>query len=116
MTIQRFPYEQSEWHCGGESERWLKALERYGPEEVRAILAGPYRDVGSRASIGVGAVIDIPKGFAQEWLGWHDQKKSDRETIFRMSQIYWTAAIAATVAATAAAIGWIVTIWLSMKK
>jgi hypothetical protein len=63
----------------------------------------------------VGTVIDIPKGFAQEWLAWHDKQKSERETDFRESQIYWTrcAAIAATVVATAGAIGWMVTIWLA---
>jgi hypothetical protein len=81
VTAHPFPYEQSEWHCG-ESERWLKALERYGPENVRAILAGPYSSVGSRAVIGIGTVMDIPKGFAQEWLAWHDQQKSEREMRF----------------------------------
>jgi hypothetical protein len=112
LTLQRFPYENSEWHCG-ESERWLQALERYGPEIVRAILAGPYGNVGSRASIGVGTVIDIPKGFAQEWLAWHDQQKSARETSFRTSQIFWTrwAALAATLAGVATAIGWAFTIY-----
>src|SRR6266481_4902777 len=107
MTAQRFPYEKTEWHCG-ESERWLQALERYGPENVRAILAGPYSSVGSRASIGVGSVIDIPKGFAQEWLAWHDRAKSARETDLRTSQIFWTrwAALAATLAGVATAVGW----------
>jgi hypothetical protein len=117
MTEKRFPYGQSEWHCG-ESERWNAVLERYGPENVRAILAGPYSAVGSRASIGVGTVIDIPKGFAQEWLAWHDRQRSQREAAFRTSQIYWTrwAAIAATVVAIAGVVGWIVTIWLSANK
>jgi hypothetical protein len=113
MSQGRFPYEQSEWHCG-ESQRWLEALERMGPENVRSIVYVTYANVGSRASISVGVVLDMTKGFAQAWLAWRDQQKEKREYAFRKSQIYWTrwAALAATTAAMAGLIGWIVTIWL----
>ena len=109
MTQERFPFEQSEWRSD-ESERWLQALDRMGPENVRMILA-QFDQTGSGGSIGVGSA-HMTKGFAQEWLAWHDQKKTERETTFRASQIYWTrwAALAATLAATAGVIGWIVTI------
>jgi hypothetical protein len=112
MTEPRFPYEQSEWHCG-ESERWLQALERYGPENVRAVLYGLYKDTSSRADVAIGTT-QVTKGFAQEWLAWHDRQKSNQDTKFRTDQIYWTrrgalsataAAIAASVAAAAAAMG-----------
>jgi hypothetical protein len=55
----------------------------------------------------------MTKGFAQEWLAWHDAQKAQRESTFRADQIYWTrwAALAATGAALAAAIGWAFTIW-----
>src|SRR5262245_45204777 len=78
MAEDRFPYEQSEWHSA-ESERWLEALERQGPENVRATLSGAYRDVGSRASISVGSVPSMTKGFAQEWLAWHDRRETKLE-------------------------------------
>jgi len=81
-------------------------------------LAGAYANVGSRAAIGVGTVIDIPKGFAQEWLYWQDQQKAAREDAFRRRQILWTrwAALAASLAALAAAVGWAFNIWSSLGK
>jgi hypothetical protein len=108
----RFPYEKSEWHSA-ESERWLEALERYGTENVRSVLTGAYGGVGSRAAISIGTVMDIPKGFAQEWLAWHDHQKAEREAAFRIAQVFWTrwAALAASLAALAAAIGWFLTAW-----
>lgn len=113
-TKRRFPYEQCQW-CSGDpqnNKRWYEALERMGPENVRAILAATGYTVGSRADITIGAV-QITKGFAQEWLEWRDQQKSANEMYFRNSQVYWTrwAALAATVAAIAAAAGWAFTIF-----
>jgi hypothetical protein len=117
MALSRFPYEQSEWRSP-EAERWLKALKLMGPENVRAILTGAYRDTGSRAAVGIGSALDVTKGFAQEWLAWHDRQNLERDTAFRSTQIFWTrwAALAATVVAAAGVIGWAVTIWLSVKK
>jgi hypothetical protein len=117
MSKKRFPYEQSEWHCG-ESERWLEALERYGTENIRAILNGAYSSVGAAACISVGTVLDMTKGFAQEWLAWHDREKAKADSAFRVTQIYWTrwAALAATVVAVAGVIGWIITILQTLKK
>jgi hypothetical protein len=87
-----------------------EALERTGPENVRAILA--QNNVGSGALIGVGTEA-LTKGFAQEWLAWHDRQKAEKETAFRSSQIYWTrwAALAATTAAVIGALGWAITGW-----
>jgi hypothetical protein len=117
MPLSRFPYEQSEWHSGADSARWLDALERYGSENVRSVLYGPYRDTGSRADLVIGTV-QMTKGFAQEWLAWHDRQNFEKDAAFRSTQIYWTrwAALAATVVAAAGVIGWAVTIWLSVKK
>jgi hypothetical protein len=107
----RFPYEQSSWAPSDteQQRRWYDALERTGTESVRARLAQLY--VGSSAAIAIGTETSLTKGFAEEWLAWHDRKKSERETSFRRDQIFWTrwAAIAATVASLAAAIGWALT-------
>src|SRR5262245_17832936 len=109
---ERFPYERSYWHNEDEqSKKWLDALERTGPENVRARLA--QTNAGSAGSVAIGREIDLTIGFAQEWLAWHDRKKAEREVEFRRGQIFWTrwAALAASVAALAAAIGWALTIW-----
>jgi len=109
----RFPYEQSTWSGGDpeRSRRWYEALERSGPENVRARLA--QTDAGSAGSIAIGTEQSLTIGFAQEWLAWHDRQKAEREAKFRRRQILWTAwaAIAASVAALAAAIGWALTTW-----
>ena len=109
----RFPYEQnSAWSQDLEQRRrWYEALEHTGPENVRAILART--NAGSGGSTAIGTEISIAIGFAQEWLAWHDRKKAEREAGFRRGQIFWTrwAALAASVAALAAAIGWALTIW-----
>jgi hypothetical protein len=51
-------------------------------------------------------------GFAQEWLAWHDRRRDALETARHNRQVFWTrfAALAATVAAGSAAIGWAWTI------
>jgi len=116
MGDARFPYETSEWASADavQNRAWYQALERMAPENVRATLAATGHEVGSRAVIHIGAQA-MTKGFAQEWLAWHDAQKAQRENAFRAEQIYWTrwAALAATGAALAAAIGWIFTIWHS---
>jgi hypothetical protein len=112
-TQERFPYEKSTWvhHDPERSRRWYEVLERTGPENVRARLA--QTDAGSAGSIAIGTEISLTIGFAQEWLAWHDRRKVEREAAFRRAQIYWTrwAAVAASVAALAAAIGWALTAW-----
>jgi hypothetical protein len=114
MGDARFPYETSEWASADavQNRAWYQALERMAPENVRATLAASGHEVGSRAVIHIGAQA-MTKGFAQEWLAWHDAEKAQRENTFRASQVYWTrwAALAATVAALATAIGWAFTIW-----
>jgi hypothetical protein len=81
----RFPYETCEWRSGdaAQNRRWYEALERLAPENVRAILA--ISEVGSRAVIHIGAEA-MTKGFAQEWLAWHDAQKAQRENTFRTRQ------------------------------
>ena len=113
MVEDRFPYEQSAF-CPGDLEtarRWNEVLESTGTESVRARLV--QSTFGSRASMAIGTETNMTKGFVEQWLGWHDQNRSKRELSFRRNQIFWTrwAALAASVAAAAGAIGWIVTIW-----
>lgn len=115
MTEDRFPYEESTW-APTEPERqrrWYDALERTGPENVRARLAQVPAGVGGGASIPIGTETSVTLGFAQEWLAWHDRRKAERESGFRSDQIFWTrwAAFAASIAALAAAVGWIITVW-----
>jgi hypothetical protein len=112
MTEDRFPFETSQWHPGDlERQRtWYEALERTGTGSVRIRLQ--QIEGSSNASMSVGGVQSMTKGFAEEWLAWHDQRKDEREREFRRNQIFWTrwAAFAATVAAAAGAIGWIITV------
>jgi hypothetical protein len=108
----RFRYEDCE-RWGGDLEqrkRWFEALERTGPERVRARLASG--NFGSPAAISISTEQTLTVGFAEEWLAWHDRQKAQRETAFRSNQIYWTrwAAFAATDAVLVGAIGWAITI------
>ena len=107
---ERFPYEQCPWTHEGKGERWTQTLERTGPENVRAVLA--HYSGGSPGTISIGTE-PVTRGFAQEWLAWHDARKATQETKFRRAQIWWTrwAAIAASVAAISAAVGWAWTIF-----
>jgi hypothetical protein len=109
----KFPYEQTPWSPGDpERQRhWYEVLERTGPENVRARLA--QTDAGFAGSISIGTEQSLTIGFAQEWLAWHDRQKAKREAKFRRGQIFWTrwAALAASVAALAAAVGWALTTW-----
>jgi hypothetical protein len=113
MTGERFLYERSTWapNDAEKQRRWYDALERTGAENVRARLA--QTDAGSPGSISIGTEQGVTIGFAQEWLAWHDRRKAEREASFRNAQIFWTrwAALAASVAALAAAVGWLITVW-----
>ena len=105
MARDPFPYEQSQWHCA-DSQRWLEELERLGPEKVRHALAGPG---GPPAAIDVGTVKNMTKGFAQDWLAWKDQKKSEEEAALRRRQFRWQrwGIILATAAAAVSVIKWV---------
>ena len=111
---ERFPYEQSAWRPSDpeRARRWYEALEHIGPENVRARLA--QINAGSGGSVSIGTEISLTIGFAQEWLAWHDRKEAEQEVEFRRRQIFWTrwAALAASVAALAAAVGWALTTWV----
>lgn len=99
----RFPYETSPWNSS-HSERWIAALERTGPENVRARLA--QTGAGSNAGIAIGTEQTITIGFAQEWLAWHDRRKSEREAEFRRRSVFWTR-FAAVAAAVVCRRGWL---------
>jgi hypothetical protein len=106
MVERRFPFERSTWERNPETkQRWFEAMESIGPENVRVVLAFDVH--GSGAAVGIGTEI-VTKGFAQEWLAWHDRQKLQLEADFREDQVYWTrwAAIAASAAAGASVIGW----------
>jgi len=112
MTNEKFPVDECSWPASTQeqAQRWLAALEKQGPDNVRARLA--LTNSAPRAAIVIGTESDVTAGFAQEWLAWNDKRKADREDELKMRQIFWTrcAAIAASVAAIAGAIGWAWTI------
>jgi hypothetical protein len=116
---ERFRYEECKWGAGKTAEdrkNWYDELERMGPENVRATLAA--YTIGSRADIAIGECV-MTKGFAQEWLAWHDAEKTRQERAFRTNQIYWTrwaawaatgAAVIALLVALGALTGWLIRI------
>jgi hypothetical protein len=108
----KFPFHACTWHQNdATSEQWIDALEKTGAANVRAMLA--INDKSSRGAISVGAVPVMTIGFAQEWLNWKDNRKAEADIERHERQIWWTrtAAIAACVAGTSAAIGWAWTIF-----
>jgi hypothetical protein len=34
----------------------------------------------------------MTKGFADDWLGWHDARKAAQEATLRRKQLFWTRA------------------------
>jgi hypothetical protein len=100
MGEERFPFDTpSPWEQDVDKKlKWCEALESTGPENVRLILG--QIPTGARSSISVGEV-SIAKGYAEQWLAWHDRRKADRESAFRSKQIFWTrwAAITASLIA-----------------
>jgi hypothetical protein len=113
MSDQRFPYERSRWNSGEReaARRWHEALERIGLESVRIRLTQV--NCSSAGAMAFGTESTVRRGFAEEWLAWHEARKAEREQEFRRSQILATrwAAAAASVAAAAAIIGSILTVW-----
>jgi HPt (histidine-containing phosphotransfer) domain-containing protein len=114
MDDDRFPYETTRWKPAAPEQlrRWYEELEKLSPADVRARLA--HFNAGSAGSISIGAEQNVTIGFIQEWLAWHDQRAAEREANFRNRQIFWTrwAALAATLAACAAVIGWAITVYM----
>jgi hypothetical protein len=94
------------------ARQWHEALERVGVESVRIRLTQV--NCSSVSAMAFGAENAITRGFAEEWLAWHEAQKAEREQAFRSSQLFATrwAAAAASIAAIAAVIGWVLTAWL----
>jgi hypothetical protein len=100
---ERFPYEKYDrWSQKlDQRKHWTEELEQAGTENVRAQLALSGVSSGGDL-IGIGP-DPITKGFAQQWLAWHDARRR-AEDERRQNQIYyWTraAAIGALIAALA---------------
>ena len=87
MGEERFPFDTpSPWEQDIDKKlKWCEALESTGPENVRLILG--QIPTGARSSISVGEV-SMAKGYAEQWLAWHDRRKADRESAFRSKQIF----------------------------
>ena len=109
---KRFPYEaQTMWASPEQGRAWYQILEGIGAANVRARLAQV--NTSSHGSIAIGTETSMTVGFVQAWLAWQDKEAAEREQNFRRAQIFWTrwAALAASTAAIAAAIGWFLTAW-----
>jgi hypothetical protein len=111
-SSKQFPYEeQTMWTNPDQGKRWYEILEEMGAANVRARLVQV--NAGSVGSVAIGTQPNMTIGFAQAWLAWQDKQTAEREQNFRRAQIFWTrwAALAASTAAIAAAIGWCLTAW-----
>jgi hypothetical protein len=109
----RFPYEQSEWHNSLEKKKfWYEQLERSGLAAVKFKLSQD--SAGSGGSIAVGREISLTKGFAEEWVAWHDAQQAAADAAFQAKQVRWAkiAAWAGIAAAVLSAIGIAVQFWL----
>ena len=111
-VVKKFAYRNSTWYPNDEekAEQWLAALERTGAANVRVRLGTT--NASSNGAIAIGAVQTMTVGFAQEWLSWKDDLKAQADIERHERQIWWTrfAAIAASIAAASALIGWAWTI------
>jgi len=105
MAKSRFDYQNNRWAGGNDAlaRRWYEELERANPENVRAILD---QTAGSRGAIAIGK-MSMTIGFARDWLAWHDQQKTVRETRFRRWQLIASASV------LLAAIGLALNAWLN---
>jgi hypothetical protein len=108
IEIEQFPYwEYTAWSQDNERKlRWTTSLEAAGADYVRVLVLQPTPSEGG--SIWVGG-DEITKGFALQWLRWHDNREAAAEglrqqkTQARLEGLtQW--ATWATVAAAAAAI------------
>ena len=94
MMDERYPLEKAVFGPNDKAmaESWLHSLELIGPENVRARLS--QTSAGPGGAIPIGMVQSMSIGFAEQWLAWHDRRKSEREAVFRQRQIFWTRAAA----------------------
>ena len=78
MKPDRFPYETSRW-VGNQPEqakRWFEELEAQSTQNVRNRLG--QTDGGPAGAVTIGTT-QMPIGFAEDWLAWHDRKRDASE-------------------------------------
>jgi hypothetical protein len=103
----RFPYEKSPWSQNPEQcRRWYEALERVGVEQVREqVRAALARGAGPAGSIPISTEQSVTIGFCQEWLNWHDRRKTTREERHRRRLVFWSA-LGVVVTMLMGVVGW----------
>jgi hypothetical protein len=101
-----FDYSASAFRVPDDAQckRWVDALTRTGPENVRLILARLPVGVSSVGAISVGTEQTLTVGFAEEWLAWTDGQKAvaEEERQESMRRATFWAALAAGLAALGA--------------
>jgi hypothetical protein len=76
VAIDRYPFERhSEWYDDFDTKRrFTDVLETLGVDEVRSRLQE--HNGGERSAITIGGCM-MTKGYAQDWLAWHDRKREE---------------------------------------
>jgi len=135
VTARQEPFK-SRWGSEQNQKDWLEQLELTGLENVRLRLN--HHTAGSGGSIAIGTQTSITKGFIEEWVAWHDQRKQAAEAAryaaeearhaaeaaHRERVAWWTKAAALGAIAAAvftligavAAVGQAVVAWMALPK
>jgi hypothetical protein len=95
MKSHRLPFE-NRWTDGAHAWQWNCELDRIGVPNVRAMFADHEAHYRGRPTV----VFDIPVGFVQDWLAFHDRKVARQQLLWRVTVIALT-----LVAASAAVLG-----------
>jgi hypothetical protein len=109
-TEDRFPYEaDSPWVQDLDTKRrWSQALEDTGVRDCQGYnhFRSPWF---SRVDPNRRCVF-MTRGFAEQWLAWHDRKQTASDRAFRAKQIFWPkwAAIVLTISAIGGLIAWMI--------
>ena len=98
MTFHTLPFE-NRWSDGEHARQWFLHLERVGVENVRLWL------IVEKVRRGDGDLLpsEIPLGFADDWLSYHERMNTRRMSLWQSA----TAVFAALAAVMASAALWL---------
>jgi hypothetical protein len=95
MKSHRLPFE-NRWTSGEHAWQWYCELERIGVPNVRAMFADHEMHHADDNSV----VFDVPTGFVQDWLSFHDRHDGRRQSLWlaAVTALAFVAAVASVVA------------------